>query len=88
MKRKGQGRQEARKEVGQKTQRDECTCPQQPGMGAGKGKKILKSRYKATIVGRGGGGGGSRGLCPPEAEENRAYNIFHPENAISGPFNP
>ena len=27
MKRKGQGRQEARKEVGQKTQRDESTCP-------------------------------------------------------------
>ena len=47
------------------------TCAR--GMGTGKEKKILKSRYKATIV------GGQR--------DTRKYNIFHPENAIPRPFN-
>ena len=47
------------------------------GIGTGKEKKILKSRYKATIV------GGQEGC--PEAEEN---TIFPTENEISRLFNP
>ena len=44
-------------------------------------KKIQKWRYKATIA-------GGQGAQPHFCQRKYMYNIFHPEKAISGPFDP